>query len=70
MVEKSIVPDNLLGKLQQMAGYRNRLVLFYHEVTPNELYQIIREDINDIEEVVKKVKEYIVNMGVKRNEKT
>ena len=53
-----------------MAGYRNRLVLFYHEVTPNELYQIIREDINDIEEVVKKVKEYIVNMGVKRNEKT
>jgi uncharacterized protein YutE (UPF0331/DUF86 family) len=63
MVEKSIVPDSLLGKLQQMAGYRNRLVHFYHEVTPNELYQIIREDINDIEDIVKKIKEYITNKG-------
>lgn len=63
MVEKNIVQDNLLGKLQQMAGYRNRLVNFYHEVTPNELYQIVREDINDIEEIVKKIKEYITNKG-------
>lgn len=46
-----------------MAGYRNRLVHFYHEVTFEELFQIIQEDIGDIGEVVKEIKEYIVNMG-------
>lgn len=63
MVEKMIVPENLKDKLQQMAGYRNRMVHFYNEITSAELYQIVQEDIEDIEEVVKKIKEYIVSMG-------
>lgn len=33
-----------------MAGYRNRMVHFYDEVTPEELYQIVQDDIKDIEE--------------------
>jgi uncharacterized protein YutE (UPF0331/DUF86 family) len=63
MVEKRIVSECLQDKLQQIAGYRNRLVHFYHEITPKELYQIIQEDIGDIGEIVKEIKEYIVNMG-------
>lgn len=63
MAEKCIVSDNLLGKLQQMAGYRNRLVHFYHEVTSEELFQIIQEDIGDIGEIVEEIKNYIVNVG-------
>lgn len=36
-------------KLVEMAGYRNRLVHFYEEITPKELYFIITEDVNDLE---------------------
>ena len=61
MVRKKIVHENLEEKLQQMAGYRNRMVHFYHEITPEELYQIVREEREDIKEVVNKIKEYIVN---------
>ncbi|MBI5004203.1 DUF86 domain-containing protein [Candidatus Kaiserbacteria bacterium] len=48
--EKGIV-DKVFAekKLAEMAGYRNRLVHFYDEVTPVELYQIITRDLNDLE---------------------
>ncbi|MDP3697186.1 MAG: DUF86 domain-containing protein [Candidatus Taylorbacteria bacterium] len=36
-------------KLVEMAGYRNRLVHFYEEITPKELYQIITQNLNDLE---------------------
>ena len=36
-------------KLVEMAGYRNRLVHFYDEITPKELYQIITKDLGDLE---------------------
>jgi len=32
-------------KLVEMAGYRNRMVHFYDEITPKELYQIITRDL-------------------------
>jgi uncharacterized protein YutE (UPF0331/DUF86 family) len=34
-----------------MAGYRNRLVLFYHEVEPDELYLLCRDRLDDIEKI-------------------
>ena len=30
-----------------MAGYRNRMVHFYGEITEQELYNIIQEDLED-----------------------
>ena len=36
-------------KLVEMAGYRNRLVHFYDEVSPKEMYQIITRDVGDLE---------------------
>jgi uncharacterized protein YutE (UPF0331/DUF86 family) len=36
-----IVPEQFVTTLTQIAGYRNRLVHLYHEVIPEELYQII-----------------------------
>jgi len=32
-----------------MAGYRDRLVHFYEEITPKELYQIVTGDLGDLE---------------------
>ncbi len=34
--------------LVKMAGYRNRMVHFYHEITPGELYQICSNELRDI----------------------
>lgn len=37
------------GPLSEMAGYRNRLVHFYDEVTPSELYDIVQNQLKDLE---------------------
>ena len=39
-----------LNRLVKMAGYRNRLVHFYDEITPQELYRIVTGDLGDIEQ--------------------
>jgi uncharacterized protein YutE (UPF0331/DUF86 family) len=39
---------NLLFK---MAGYRNRMVHFYHEITPDELFNICATQLGDIERI-------------------
>jgi uncharacterized protein with HEPN domain len=31
-----------------MAGYRNRMVHFYHEITPEELHEICLYHLNEI----------------------
>ncbi len=37
--------------LRLMAGYRNRLVHFYHDVTPEELFEICTKDLDDVERI-------------------
>lgn len=34
--------------LKTLAGYRNRLVHFYHEITEQELYQICKNELDDL----------------------
>jgi uncharacterized protein YutE (UPF0331/DUF86 family) len=34
--------------MRKMAGYRNRMVHFYHEITPEELHEICLYHINEI----------------------
>jgi len=43
-------------KLVQMARYRNRLVHFYAEVTAEEVYNIIHDNLVDIETFLESVK--------------
>jgi uncharacterized protein YutE (UPF0331/DUF86 family) len=45
--------------LQRLAGYRNRLVHFYHEVTHEELYQICTEHLKDVERVLRGLKDWV-----------
>ena len=33
--------------LMILAGYRNRIVHFYHEIEPDELYQVCAHDLAD-----------------------
>lgn len=39
--ESGVLSRDLAARLSEMAGYRNRLVHFYDEVTPAELYRIL-----------------------------
>ena len=45
--------------LREMAGYRNRMVHFYEEVSMEELYEICTEGLADIERVVAALKRWI-----------
>jgi uncharacterized protein YutE (UPF0331/DUF86 family) len=44
------------GPLFHMAGYRNRLVHFYSEVTPEELYSVIKNHLKDVDTFCKAIK--------------
>ena len=48
-------------KLLQMAGYRNRMVHFYSEITEAELYQIIQKDLQDFEKFCKHINKLLKN---------
>ena len=48
LVEQDVLSRQDGAILSLMAGYRNRLVHFYHEVTPDELYEICTSRIGDI----------------------
>ena len=45
--------------LRLLAGYRNRLVHFYHEVTPDELYELCRDHLGDVEVVVNAYRKWL-----------
>lgn len=45
--------------MRELAGYRNRMVHFYDEVTTEELYQICHEQLDDVEKILAKILEWI-----------
>lgn len=49
------------GALVNMAGYRNRLVHFYAEITPVELYDIVCNKQKDIETFLAAIKRVLEN---------
>ena len=56
MGEKKIVSSDFAnGSLFKMAGYRNRMIHFYDEVTPSELFEIVTKNLDDLEFFVKEV---------------
>nr|WP_233488460.1 DUF86 domain-containing protein [Petrotoga sp. 9PW.55.5.1] len=59
--EKDIVSEHLSQKLIQMAGYRNRLVHLYHNISEEELYDIVKEDLKDLEQFVICIEKYLEN---------
>lgn len=59
LVEKRIVDSSLRDSLINMAGYRNRLTHFYHDVTSIEIYNVIQKHLGDIEKFLKDVTRFI-----------
>lgn len=59
LVQVGIVPKELESSLVKMAGYRNRLVHFYHEVSNEELFYVISHDLGDLRAFVGAIKEFL-----------
>jgi len=57
--ESGVISKPLMNKLMEMAGYRNRIVHFYHEITDEELYEILQNDLKDIEQFVNQIGKFI-----------
>ena len=47
-----VLPPDQAALLRKMAGYRNRMVHFYSEVTPIELHEICLSHLDDIEQIL------------------
>ena len=63
---KGVVTKELSDVLITMAGYRNRMVHFYREVTPQELYQIAKDNLKDIEHFTREIALFIKNYQKKK----
>lgn len=57
--DKQIVSKPMSEILVRMAGYRNRLVHLYHEVSDEELYSIVTNDLQDLESFVREIAQFI-----------
>ena len=54
-----VVTKDLSERLRLMAGYRNRLIHFYHEITDRDLFLIVKNNLSDMENFVKEIKLFI-----------
>ncbi len=56
---RQVVTGELADELYKMAGYRNRMVHFYKEVTPDELYEIVTRELGDFDRFAKEIVAFI-----------
>jgi len=47
--------------MQKLAGYRNRLVHFYHDVSADELYEICASHLGDVEKISDTLRVWLKN---------
>ena len=57
--DRQVLTDDEADVLFQMAGYRNRLVHLYHELTPDELYRIYADRLGNIERVANAYRRWV-----------
>ena len=48
LLVKKILSEDEAELMRKMAGYRNRMVHFYHEITPEELHEICLNHLDEI----------------------
>ncbi len=61
LAEEGILSEDHGTLLRKIAGYRNRMVHFYHEVTSEELYRLCTCNLRDISTVLNALVEWIRN---------
>ena len=59
LAAQGILPPESASKLRLMARYRNRMVHFYDEILPGELYGILSGKRGDVEEVLTAIQRWL-----------
>lgn len=59
LAEAGVLDRDGAMALRTLAGYRNRLVHFYHEISTRELYEICSDQLGDIEGVLAAILDWI-----------
>lgn len=59
MGKKGIVSGEYSDILLKMAGYRNRMVHFYKEISDEELHSIVTKDLHDIEKFLIEIQNFL-----------
>ena len=54
-----VTGPNEADKLRVLAGYRNRMVHFYHEISDQEIYEICTGELGDIEAILSEIINWI-----------
>ena len=57
----TVISSNTARTFRILAGYRNRMVHFYHEISSQELYEICTNEVKDIKGVLKELLAWINN---------
>lgn len=57
--EKGVLPSDIANILRILAGYRNRMVHFYHEVSDEELYKVCVNELKDVEIVTNAFRSWV-----------
>ncbi|MDI6638802.1 MAG: DUF86 domain-containing protein [Bacillota bacterium] len=57
--DRGVVSKSLSEILVQMAGYRNRLVHLYHNVSNEELYAIMESGLPDLERFIREIADFV-----------
>jgi uncharacterized protein YutE (UPF0331/DUF86 family) len=55
LAEKKIIPGELLPRLQNMVRFRNRLVHIYWDVDDERTYDILQNNLADVEEYLETI---------------
>jgi len=59
--EVGVLSDKESAGLRTLAGYRNRMVHFYHEISERELFEICSSQLSDITNVAEAIKAWVNN---------
>lgn len=59
MSEVGAFSANLTEQLQKMARFRNRLIHIYWKIDNHDLYQIMKEDLEDFDQFLDAIKNFI-----------
>lgn len=57
--QAGILGKDFVDTAEKMAGYRNRLVHFYLDVSPKELYDILQNHLEDIAEFKRQLAKFV-----------
>ena len=68
LFEKKVLAENEVSLLGKIAGYRNRMVHFYNEITSEELYEICHANLDEIKLLRDKMLEWLKENSKKMDE--